>query len=487
MDEESNSRRRSFLALVEVERDDAVEGGGWVTLDSLAEDGVHTNYGDSVELLMLRAPLDKAASVLPALPELDGGWARIEVSQSAVDAASLPAQVVMFGNSDGNPSVWIVSAEGLPRDEQKELDSGMALAREPQAYAGFISGVLDIPFNDSHRRAVAVSVYDVGQGNCNAVVDGNEHPLVFYDLGWAPNFHAASRPQSMPKLFSCDPRGAIAPVVLSHWDMDHWCYAIAASRYVPGSLTTRHEWRPEALARFWIARAPQANEGRIGPLAWAFYQALRRTEVLPGLSAILLWPQGAKRIPFSIGWLEACRPAEGTAVDRNNSGIAMFVRPYQQDGAILLTGDADFTSIPGTSGKKKIPLAGLVAPHHGARISTSAIPKPKRGGPARLVMSVGLGNSYGHPKKEAIDGYAKKGWTSSMTQSRSGCDRAHHHNHDHGNTLLMFRSDGYRPRCSCKCVADGSLCLLPHSTAFVAPQAGIRKRSKRQSPVTAPA
>lgn len=479
MEDDSNSRRRGFLALIEVERDDTDERGGWVTLDAFADIGIDSHYGDSVDLLMLRAPLNKVARALPVLPDLDGGWARIQVSQSDAGAASLQAEVVMFGDSEQTQLVWIASAEPLTKDEQEQLDRGMTLVREPQAYAGFISGVLDIPFSDALSSELSVAVYDVGQGNCNAVVDGNEHPLVFYDLGWAPNFHAASRPARIPQLFSCDPRGTIAPVVLSHWDMDHWCYAIASSRFIPGSLTTRHEWRPEALARFWIARAPEAHEGRIGPLAWAFYEALRRTEILPGLSAILLWPTGTRRIAFSIGWLEACRSEEGTAVDRNNNGIAMFIRPRHRDGAILLTGDADFTSIPGISGKKKVPLAGLVAPHHGARISTAAIPKPKRGGPARLVISVGHGNSYGHPKQEAIDEYSKVGWKSSMTQSRYNCERRHVNIHDHGNTLLMFRTDGIRPHCRCSCVVVGNLCLHPSTTDFVPPKAGLRKRSAK--------
>ena len=487
MDHREEYRRRSFISLVEIERDDADENnGGWVIFDSFAETAL--DYYDHAPrsirfqdesfdhgLLTLRAPFRQVMKRKPEMGELNGGWVRIIVN-SQRNEEMIPADVVMFGDNAEPPQVAIADIEPLSPPEQKLLRPEAMLQDETRAYPGFIAGVLDIPLREVNPTDLSVAVYDVGQGNCNAIVDHYEHPRIYFDLGWSPNFHAKTRPHLQPDFFACEKK-AIPPVVLSHWDLDHWCHAIANSSYNPGSLTTKHEWKKEALERFWIARAPRNEEHKLGPLTQSFYRALKRTELLPGLSAILLWPDDAKRIYFSAGWLEACSPPPGGLSDRNNSGIAMFVRPDPKGPAILLTGDADFPSIPSVACQKKVPLAGLVAPHHGARITENAVPRPQKGSPARLVMSVGTGNSYGHPKQDALNAYQKKGWLASRTQDRFDCTRTTAL-HQHGNTMLKFSSTFNDPQCGCRCVESGNLCLTPSTAALVAPVAGAKKQSK---------
>jgi hypothetical protein len=479
MPEVQESAQRRFIALVEVERDELDEDtGGWVTFDSFAANSPDHWYADSQELLTLRAPFRKAAHRFPSLADLNSTWVQMVV-QTVPTADSVPAQVVMFGgNLDNRPVVGIASIEPIPRELSAALTSEARLVSELRVNPGFISGILEIPLRGIDPDHLAVAVYDVGQGSCSAIVDNHEHPRVYFDLGWAPNFHAPSRPPCVPSHFSCE-HHATAPVVLSHWDMDHWCYAIADSYYNPGSLTTRHEWKTEALERFWIARPPEDSKAQLGPLALSFYRALQRTELLPGLGAILLWPEKTKRIDFSGGWLEACRPPSGTPIDRNNSGIAMYVRPSAKVGAVLLTGDADFPCIPSVAGKRKVPLAGLVAPHHGAKVTAAFVPKPKKGSPSRLVMSVGAGNSYGHPKQQAIDAYQENGWRSTMTQSRYNCWRVQDVPHQHGNTLLKFSSAVQDPQCGCSCVEAGNLCLAPSSTSLPSPKPGVKAKIKK--------
>lgn len=479
--------RRSFISLVEVERDDSDENnGGWVTFDSFAESALlefeHSRgnrFRDEhfdFELLTLRVSFRQVMKRQPAIGELNGGWLRILVNSNRTEEM-IPAEVVMFGDSSEPPQVGIASIEVLSLEEKELLLPKAMLHDEPRAQPGFIAGVLDIPLRHVNPLNLSVAVYDVGQGNCNAIVDCYEHPRIYFDLGWSPNFHAKSRPHQQPDFFACEEH-ATPPVVLSHWDMDHWCYAIANSAYNPGSLTTKHEWKEEALQRFWIARAPQAEEHKLGPLAQNFYRALERKKLLPGLSSVLLWPDAAKRIYFSAGWLEACSPPIETPENRNNSGIAMFVRPDPKGPAILLTGDADFPCIPSVAGRKKVPLAGLVAPHHGANITLGTVPLPKKGSPSRLVMSVGAGNSYGHPKQDAINEYQKKGWLASRTQDRFDCTRTQAV-HQHGNTLLKLRSSFDDPQCGCHCVEHGSLCLAPSAAALVTPIPGVKKQRKK--------
>lgn len=492
MDRREEYGRRSFISLVEVEHDDTNENDlGWVTFDSFAESSLHYFYDlppfirfhdDSfdLDLLTLRASFKQVMKKEPAIGEFNGGWVRIVVD-SRRNEEMIPAEVVMFGDNAELPQVAIAHIEKLSLTEENLLRPEAMLYGKTRSYPGFISGVLDIPLREVSPLKLSVAVYDVGQGNCNAIVDIYEHPLIYFDLGWSPNFHAKSRPHRQPDFFACE-KHATPPVVLSHWDMDHWCHAIANSSYNPGSLTTKHEWKKEALQRFWIARAPQTEEHKLGPLTQSFYRALERTELLPGLSAVLLWPDEIKRIPFSAGWLEACQPTSRMPNDRNNSGIAMFVRPNPKGPAILLTGDADFPCIPSVASRKGVPLAGLVAPHHGARITSGMVPRSKKGSPARLVMSVGAGNSYGHPKQDAINAYQAKGWLASRTQDRFDCTRTSEI-HQHGNTLLKFNNSFADPQCGCHCVEEGNLCLVPAATALVAPAVGVKKQIKAKKKV----
>jgi len=472
---------------VEIERDDT-DNGGWVIFDSFSETVLehydHSPRGIRFQdklfdhgLLTLRAPFGQVMKCKLEMGELSEGWVRIVVN-SQRNEEMIPAEVVMFGNSDEPPQVSIASIEALSSEKLDFLNKESMLEREVRSHPSIIAGVLEMSLREVDPLELSVAVYDVGQGNCNAIVDRYEHPRIYFDLGWSPNFHANSRPAKQPNFFACEKK-ATPPVVLSHWDMDHWCHAIASSSYNPGSITTKHEWKNEALERFWIARAPRSKEHKLGPLTLSFYYALRRKKLLPGVSAVLLWPDVAKRIYFSAGWLEACSPPPGVPNDRNNSGIAMFVRPDPKDSAILLTGDADFPCIPSIAGRNKVPLCGLVAPHHGALITGRAVPSPQKGSPARLVMSVGAGNSYGHPKQGALNAYQKKGWLASLTQDRFDCTRANTL-HQHGNTLLKFCSSFKDPQCGCRCVESGNLCLIPSAVAKIAPVAGAKKSKSAQ-------
>jgi hypothetical protein len=486
MNEGFDGGRRFFIALVEAERDRQDEhDGGWVIFDSIAESlcedlcdmqDFHPRYFNAKEgLLLLRARVDELPNGQQWLDRANGTWVRIQVHAAS---GELPqAEVVLFGPADGEPP-----RVGLEIMKEKPslsiiryLDRFSMLASELRAPASLISGVLDLALNDINPDDIAIAAYDVGQGNCNAIVDEFEHPRIFFDLGWAPNFHSKSRPYDQPDFFNCDQLLG-APVVLSHWDMDHWCYAIQNSTFNRGSLTTAHSWKPAALKRFWIARAPQKKKHKIGALTMAFYDELKNTYMFHGLSAILLWPKNAKKISFSFGWLEACCQSGVAPDDRNNNGIAMFVRPTPRAPGILLTGDAYFESIPCLY--SKIPLAGLVAPHHGAAVTPGYIPAPAPGSPARLVMSVGAHNTYGHPKQASINGYNAQGWVSSRTQDRFGCIcKTGSLVHSHGNSLLKFNV-GPDPKCRCSCVPSGNLCLLPSTLAFPKPIAGVKPLKK---------
>ena len=59
-----------------------------------------------------------------------------------------------------------------------------------------------------------VVVFDVGQGNCNAIVGADGKVLAYYDFGYSND----GRPPATPtRLCFCDR----PMIVLSHWDKDH--------------------------------------------------------------------------------------------------------------------------------------------------------------------------------------------------------------------------------------------------------------------------
>jgi hypothetical protein len=75
-----------------------------------------------------------------------------------------------------------------------------------------------------------VAVFDVGQGNCNAIIDADGRIQAYYDFGYSTEGDKFPTPPLLPCF--CD-----RPlIILSHWDQDH----INLSKHVPECLTS--EW-----------------------------------------------------------------------------------------------------------------------------------------------------------------------------------------------------------------------------------------------------
>lgn len=436
----------------------------WVIVDCATVDSIGDfflrsglNHGGELEVLTLRCLRKSLWGRFGS--EISEGryWYMVTVDGTRTDNA-VPADVVLFGeDAEEFPSVGISAIQQIPLAEEELLCARGLLHGQPKTDARLIAALLDHSLKEA--GTIAVGVYDVGQGNCNAIVDQFSHPRLFFDLGWAPSFHAKTRPSVRPNLFVCDAEFP-APVVLSHWDWDHWGFAIKRSVYDRSSLCTRHEFFSSAMHRLWLARAPQAIRHQLTPLHIQFYEALQKESLFSGIPAIQLWPEGLRRLPFSNGWIEACKPAKGRPDDRNNTGLAMWVHPGSiSSGVILLPGDADFVSVPSARQNKRIRsgIAGMVAPHHGGRVTEAAIPRPSLEASAKLVFSVGRENSYGHPKESAATAYRAAGWKDARTSSRFACT-ACNGSHTLGNKVFLLKPDRV-PACGCGRVSEGQLCL----------------------------
>jgi hypothetical protein len=129
------------------------------------------------------------------------------------------------------------------------------------------------------------------QGASNAAVAAGVVWL-YFDLGGAVNGNLGTFPPELRRFcFSTHP-----PVVLSHWDWDHWS---SASR------------DPRAQAETWIVPRQGAAKG-LGPVHRTLLARLLQR------GRVLVWPQGLRALRVAAYELLAC-----TGTTRNDGGLAL--------------------------------------------------------------------------------------------------------------------------------------------------------------------
>lgn len=245
-------------------------------------------------------------------------------------------------------------------------------------------------------RAHALAVYDVGQGNANALLGDHAFPSMYFDLGAGVYRNKATTP---PHLSFCFTNADL--VVLSHWDVDHWA----------GAFQTLVDGEYPALTRTWIA-----PDQKVGPIHIAF-----ALEVIAAGGTFLIYKAGGPTIgTTAISGKRQASFCLGSGADRNGSGIVLAVTDQSvldDPKTWLLTGDCDYKHF-----MAKLPLSnvvGLVVPHHGARVlGKSLIPSPAaRAGYRRIAYSFGHDNNHGsktpptrHPRDSSIQAHIIAGW-----------------------------------------------------------------------------
>lgn len=160
-----------------------------------------------------------------------------------------------------------------------------------------------------------VAVYDVGQGNANGICDGAETPLIYFDLGGGVTQNAATFPTALTDF--CYARKP--PVVLSHWDWDHWS---AGARF---NAASKLKW---IVPNQWLG-------GVHATFAAGLYAA----------GNLLVWPAGLDSI--SVGQVTILKYS-GRGKGRNHTGLAIEVAGPNGQPPILLAGDARYSAIPGS-------------------------------------------------------------------------------------------------------------------------------------------
>ena len=207
-------------------------------------------------------------------------------------------------------------------------------------------------------------------------------PICYFDLGCGTYRNARTRPQDI-QFCNC----SNAPVILSHWDADHWAGAY---------------WDRRFLESRWIA-----PRQRIGPSHVKF-----ASEILQSGGSILIVPDNARCVTWR-DRRQSLRLSRATGNGRNSSGLIMQVRNRRAGKERLLTGDADYKHIP----HRPDEVAAMTVPHHGASRCGVPPPRPSSDSASRLLYSFGPGNRHGrkgvsHPRPETVNALSRMGWTS---------------------------------------------------------------------------
>lgn len=253
----------------------------------------------------------------------------------------------------------------------------------------------DIHAGQKVTQITAVRVFDIGQGDCSALLDQNDEIFLYVDYGGVID-HPDK--QDFSKVNDRLPIDDDKTVVLTHWDWDHYNSA-------------RHNGKAKGAQ--WLV--PRQN---IGPSALKLAKTLTNARC---------WPESQGQAPqrYSVGGshdvqIEKCAPRPkglNQPEDRNLSGLAVTVIERDGQGSdsrfVLLPGDAPYHKIPSRVAAQPPggDCLGLLAYHHGAHshwIKATDTALPGYGSIAvRIVYSAGISNSYGHPDRQK---YQPSGW-----------------------------------------------------------------------------
>lgn len=265
------------------------------------------------------------------------------------------------------------------------------------------------------------NVIDVGQGGMVTVQHSRSctMPQLFFDFGW-PLRQLEKTAPTPPRLSLVDD----APVVLTHWDFDHFAFALEDVK------SNAFQWRRGADDRVWLVPGIGVNWGDVMPsvtgIIWALHLFVVRK--------LKVWPADVAGITAGFVSIARTVPYKPFKGDPNQHGLFMLLHErvptdYSADfsrpvAAIMIPGDADYQAIkralyPGLVEADPFPTStfdwkGLVATHHGGEYSFAFLPsttppKIKRHAP-KGILAISVGQThYGHPTVLAQQAYLING------------------------------------------------------------------------------
>jgi hypothetical protein len=389
--------------------------------------------------------------------EKNGGWCTLTVSDDPDAMASgefYKATALEFSpeGQEFTPTILYVrvnSSQPAPKD-LKVLKRITECRHHPSA-------VFD-NLGTQPKDDLFIVVYDVGQANMCAILGDGCEPKAFFDFGWPITTKRWSSPNCLgfDPLAGDDPANP-SPVLLSHLDWDHWGFAYLSgrpTRDVRGFWKTHVTYRPGALDRPWVMRRPSESMKLGISHAHLLFQ-LQNQILHDGSRALKFWPSARAQIQWGACVLFACTPAHSTQDAkylRNNLALGLLVENPQSHyyQRVLLCGDADYTSI---ASRYKQSLCGIVAPHHGGRITPNSIPAPSAYTHVhpRMVFSTHEGCYSQIPSADTIHEASMLEWWISRTDERLKCMCGHAERRNRWFSLSTVSTPGSCQSCSCWC------------------------------------
>jgi len=291
---------------------------------------------------------------------LESDWYLLKTS---TEQRGLAADLFVDENAEGNP-VYIEELIPVPPNVADTLNKLTGIDDVEDATEEIITAELG---HNAGWNAEFISVYDVGQGNSNAICNDQGIPLLYFDLGGGCYKNKKTYPSTLSFCMSYQPL-----IMLSHWDTDHYESAKRNTSYQSGT---------------WIV-----PRQKFGPAHQKFFLQLQAA------GKVLIWPVGLASCSFQWGTIVRCTNPDPKK--KNHNGLAMIasLSPVHNTIAeVLLPADAAYTYVPGHG-----TCDGLVATHHGAEFDTWNSPVPGAKGAKAIAYSFGAGNSYSHPRTSAV-------------------------------------------------------------------------------------
>jgi hypothetical protein len=253
----------------------------------------------------------------------------------------------------------------------------------------------------------SVGIMDIGIGGFNMVIDETGRIRCYFDMGYPLPFFTRTAPAYLQNPNRQYPPGQRTdrtriPIVLSHWDWDHWRLSYLANLERNNYVVPDQPLGPSASN--W-SRTITRNAARSGG-------AQRVYRMRAGF--------GTRVLVDNLAVIVGCVPPRGSspAFYMNNSGIALAALLYLPAGNrryfYVMSGDANLNLLPMAIGRR---TKGVNAVHHGSNnhnAATSAFNAANGNG--AIIYSYGwndvTGNyPYGFPSPAAILTYRAKNWT----------------------------------------------------------------------------
>lgn len=293
----------------------------------------------------------RATALPPQIePVEDPRWLELSVGDQRT-----PLPIRHYGRLfDNGVGRFLEKVQHVPHELSFRLDRHASMDDIPDARVADIEQVLlRLPMIE------AAAVYDVGQGNCTALLSSG-FPALYFDFGGGVLNNTKTFPDAL-KRFCLSQRPT---VVLSHLDWDHWS---SAQRF------------PAVLEQPWIIPR-QDTSGLI-------HRAFLANILAQG--QLLIWPLQLPSVAAHQVRIERC-----TGRGRNHSGLALVAIDPRSSDTMLFPGDAKYSAVPSATAQRHV---AVVVPHHGGDIRNRIQPYRAGNPDDRAVFSYGANNSYRHP------------------------------------------------------------------------------------------